>query len=180
MTRKEALQRAILALSADPAQAEAVEKLRDLLAELPIIHWTDKAISDRVEQFVAENGRPPIPSEFRNAGMPPHAIFRERYGITVKQWLAIHYPSANPSPEELARQYTEQFIEEFHRLQPTSAKAYNKNKAPGVKCWRTVARLYGDITWTQLLSHLDLKLESKPNPAEMISVTVHNDYDFRD
>ena len=66
MTRKQALNKAIQALSKKKEYSEVIQLLQDIHDELPLIHWSDKSIRDTVEQFIVDNGRRPSATDFCN------------------------------------------------------------------------------------------------------------------
>ena len=167
-------------LSTDPEQSEAVEKLKDLIEELPLNHWTDKSIRDSVDQFILEHGKPPTSTDFKKDGLPPHTVIMRRYGSTLSQWLAENYPTIKPTREETTALYTRQFIDEFLRIRPSSGDAFNRDRSPEVKSWQAIATRNGVKAWSPLLKLLGLTVEPKHHAPHTFSVTVHNDYDFRD
>ena len=99
MTRKQAIIQAVQALSAQGGNEEAIALLQDIYDEMPLIHWSDKSIKDVVEQFIVDNGRVPTVSDFRKKGMPPHTVFKFRYGITLSEWLSTNYPQPERNQE---------------------------------------------------------------------------------
>ena len=180
MTRKTALHKAIEQLKKIKGNEEIIEKLQDLAEELPIIHWSDKSIRDRVEQFAEENGRNPTVSDFRKKGMPPHPVFKQKYGINLSEWLEKFYPTYRPSNEELEKIYTEEFIKEYERIKPRSADDYEAKRSRNVKCWQTVRARCGLTSWRSLLSYLGLPSYSNvPREYKPIEfdVTVTTDLD---
>ena len=106
MTRKQALQRAITVLAKNPEYAEDIRILQEIYDELPLIHWSDSSIRDTVEQFILDNGRVPTASDFKKKGMPPHPVIKQKYKITLGEWLEKHYPVRKPTYEELKEKYT--------------------------------------------------------------------------
>lgn len=156
MTRKTALKKAIALLSAEESNTEICEKLTELCAELPLIHWNEQNIRDRVEQFIEEEKRFPTVSDFRKASMPPHPIFRQKFGITLGQWLHENYPQNKPTPEERQKLYSEEFKREYRRIKPRNQDQFNRLRSPGAKSWQTVAKHCGVTTWSRLLRELKL------------------------
>ena len=65
MTRKQAISKAIAALHQTGENTEAIRVLEELREELPIIHWSDAALRDTVDQFIADTGRMPTATDFR-------------------------------------------------------------------------------------------------------------------
>ena len=118
MTRKQAISKAIAALHQTGERTEAIRVLEKLSSELPIIHWSDAAIRDTVDQFIADTGRMPAATDFKKPGMPPYRVFMCNYGLTPTEWLQANYPEHYPSQQEMIDQYTKAFIEDYMRLKP--------------------------------------------------------------
>ena len=156
MTRKNALNKAIQVLSLSEGNEEIIEKLQDLLEEIPLIHWSDKSIHDRVQQFAEEEGRNPTASDFRKKGMPPHPVFKQKYGINLSKWLERYYPTHRPTPEELEKEYSEEFIKEYSRIKPRSADEYEVKRSRGTKSWQTVRSHCNQTSWRGLIRYLGL------------------------
>ena len=183
MTRKQALQRAIEHLSQFPEYAEEVRLLREISQELPMIHWSDHSIRDTVEQFILDNGRPPTVTDFKKAGMPPHTVIQNKYKMPLRQWLTENYPTPKPSAEELKAEYTQAFLEDYHRIKPRSQYEFNQYKRPKTRGWQTVAAYHNTRSLRNLLKKLDLPLYfdmKRDHVPANLKVIVHNDYDFRD
>lgn len=181
MTRKQALTRAIEVLKLQ-GENEAAQVLEVLHSELPLIHWSDASIRDTVEQYILDNGKPPTASSFKAAGMPPHPVIKNKYGMTLGAWLEANYPTPKPSWDELRDQYTAEFIAEYERIKPRSAEEYNAKRI-GAKGWLTIKRYNEVETWRQLLKKLGLQpyfdLRSERQPVKF-QVRFHVDTDFAD
>ena len=181
MTRKTALHKAIEQLKGIEGNEEIIEKLEDLADELPIIHWTDKSIRDRIEQFAEENGRNPTVSDFRKKGMPPHPVIKQKYKINLAEWLEKNYPTHRPTNEEIKKQYIEEFIKEYYRIKPKSADEFDAKRTKGAKSWQTVRARCNQKSWRGLLKYLNLTmyydLQKDHIPMEF-NVSVSTDVDF--
>lgn len=160
MTRKQALTLAIAALSASGDNEEAVQVLHTLRDELPLNRWSDTAIRDSIEQFILDHGRPPTVSDFKKRGLPPHPVIKNKYGVTLSEWLRKNYPVINSSLKETRAAATKEFIQEYLRIRPNSAEDYNKNRTPGSACWYTIARYNQTRNWRSLLTKLELPVFS--------------------
>ena len=183
MTRKQAISKAIDVLVNQGESGETVQLLRDLYEELPLIHWTDKSIRDTVNQFILDNQRVPTVTDFKHKGMPPHPVFKNKYGVSLHEWLEVNYPVPKPTREELKQLYTSQFIEDYYKIKPRSQEEFNKKKGKETKGWQTVASYYGEKSWRNLIKRLGLPLyfELKRDRVKpSIAVNIHNDYDFSD
>ena len=156
MTRKQAITLAMQALSEAGQNEEAIEVLRIMREELPLTRWTDATIRDSVEQFILDHGRPPIASEFRRRDLPPHTVIKNKYGITLNEWLYENYPGNQEIQEMTRRAATERFIQEYNRIRPKSSDKFNMERSEDCCCWYTVARYNQTTTWRALLEKLDL------------------------
>ena len=180
MTRKQAIFQAIQALSALEGQEEAITRLQELYEEMPLIHWSDKSIRDTVEQFIADNGRVPTASDFRKKGMPPHPVIKQKFKITLAEWLDKNYPTPEPDPTELRQKYTQEFIDEYIRIKPTSSKDFNQRRDPKTKTWMTVAKYHNIKTWRALLLKLSLpsfNSRERKQPIQF-AIKVTSDVDY--
>ena len=183
MTRKQALQRAITVLGKNPEYAEDIRILQEISDELPLIHWSDSSIRDTVEQFILDNGRVPTASDFKKKGMPPHPVIKQKYKITLGEWLEKHYPVRKPTYEELKEKYTQMFIEDYYRIKPKSQEEFNRGKRPETRGWQTVANYHHTKSWRNLLKKLDLPLYfdmARDHVPIKVTVNFHIDYDFKD
>lgn len=183
MTRKQAIIKAITALQQTGENAEAIRILEELSGELPIIHWSDTALRDTVDQFIADTGRVPTATDFKRPGMPPYRVFMCNYGLTPTEWLQANYPDHYPSQQEMMDRYTKAFIEDYLRLKPKSADDFNERRSDKSRGWRSVARYHHLGTWTSLIKHLNLPRYSdghQERAPSKVKVVVHNDYDFHD
>lgn len=183
MTRKQAIIKAIAALKQEGGNAEAIRVLEELSGELPIIHWSDTALRDTVDQFIADTGKIPTATDFKRPGMPPYRVFMYNYGLTPTEWLQANYPEHYPSQQQMMDRYTKAFIEDYLRLKPKSADDFNERRSDKSRGWRSVARYHHLGTWTSLIKHLNLPRYSDSHQGRVpskVKVVVHNDYDFRD
>ena len=183
MTRKQAITKAIETLRQAGDNAEAIRVLEELSSELPIIHWSDTALRDTVDQFIADTGRMPTATDFKKPGMPPYRVFMYNYGLTPTEWLQANYPEHYPTQADLKDKYTKAFIEDYLRLKPKSADDFNERRSDKSRGWRSVARHHHLGTWTNLIKHLELPKYSDTKPARVpskVTVVIHNNYDFRD
>ncbi len=181
MTRKQALNQAIRALSALEGQEETISLLQDIYEEIPLTHWSDKSIRDTVEQFIVDNGRIPTASDFRKKGMPPHPVFSQKYKMTLSEWLQKNYPTPQPDKKELKDKYTQEFIDEYLRIRPKSADDFNKQRNPKTKTWNTVANYHNVKSWCSLIKTLALPAYSNISKLKgrmVFEVSVTTDCDF--
>ena len=180
MTRKQALQEAIAVLSAHKGNEAVIHKLQEIIEDMPLNRWSESAIHDCVQQFIADNGRPPSATDFKKRNMPPHPVIKLRFKVTLGEWLEQNYPTPKPSTEELKRKYTEAFIKDYDRIKPRSQEEFNKNKSPDTRGWQTLATYYGVKSWRNLLKVLDLPLYfdmRRDHKPVIFKVNVHLDLD---
>lgn len=96
MTRKQAISKAIAALKQERGNAEAIRVLEELSGELPIIHWSDAALRDTVDQFIADTGRMPAATDFKKPGTLPYRVFMCNYGLTLPSGYKPTTPNTTP------------------------------------------------------------------------------------
>ena len=181
MTRKEAINRVLMRLAEIPECEDEIRILTEIRDELPLIHWSDSSIRDTVEQFVLDYGKPPTVTDFKKAGMPPHPVFKQKYKMTLAEWLEKNYPAPKRNPNELKEKYTEDFLADYYRIRPRSQEAFNKNRSNGTKGWQTIAGYYGVKSWRKLLKELELPLYfdmKRDHVPAMLKVNVHVDNVF--
>ena len=181
MTRKTALLQAISQLSRDKKNTELCEKLSDILEDMPLTNWTDKAIRDRVDQFCQDEGRVPTTTDFKKKGMPPHPVFKHRYKVNLSQWLQENYPTPKITYEERKEKHTKEFVAEYLRLMPSSSDDFDHRRQKGVISWRGLAPYYNVTSWHKLLTVLELPLprpKVKERVKQKFKVIVDTDLDF--
>lgn len=181
MTRKQALDKAIEVLSQSEEYGEEVKTLKALKDTLPLIRWDDATIRDSIEQFIYENGRVPVSSDFKKKGMPVHSMFKCIYGITHAEWMNENYPNHKMTHEEKKELFTKDFIEDYYNIKPRSQEAFNRNKRENTRGWQTIAQYHNVTSWRNLLKKLDLPLyfdmyrDHKPTQFQ-INVYIDEDY----
>lgn len=175
MTRKQAITKAIQAVSESGLEEsnDIIGLLQDIYDELPINHWTDKSIRDSVEQFIIDNGRNPTATDFKKRGMPPHPVIKQKYKVTLSEWLENNYPTQNLNFDELKNKYTNAFVEDYLRIKPKSSDEFNRKKSADTKCWQTVAKYYDVKSWLPLLSVLNLPHYEADNCKKPVHINVN-------
>ena len=180
MTRKQALELAVQALTENK---EAVQVLHTMIDELPLNRWTEAAIRDSVEQFILDNGRPPMRTDFKKKCLPPHSVVKRRFGVTLQEWLEQYYPTQKTPLDEIHAKATEDFIREYLRIQPVSAEDYNARRAHPSHGWYAIAKYNHTRRWRILLEKLKLPIYNNrgtPNNVPQLKVRVISDYNFED
>ena len=178
MTRKQALELAAQALADNE---EAVQVLHTMIDELPLNRWTEAAIRDSVEQFILDNGRPPLRTDFKKKCLPPHSVIKRRFGLTLQEWLDQNYPTEKTPLDELHAQATQDFIREYLRIQPVSAEDYNARRTHPSRGWYAIAKYNHTRRWRILLEKLNLPIYNNRgtlNSTPQLKVRVILDYDF--
>ena len=180
MTRKQALELAVQALAENE---EVVQVLHTMIDELPLNRWTEAAIRDSVEQFILDNGRPPLRTDFKKKSLPPHSVIKRRFGLTLQEWLDQNYPTEKTPLDELHAQATQDFIREYLRIQPVSAEDYNARRTHPSRGWYAIAKYNHTRRWRILLEKLNLPIYNNrgtPNSTPQLKVRVISDYNFEE
>jgi hypothetical protein len=152
MTRKQALYKALEVLT----DREAITKISEIIKELPLCNWTERAIFDTIDQFVLDNDRNPTATDFLPKGMPPHPVIKLRFGMTLGEFLAKYYPQPTPDKDEQKRL----FIAEYERIQPRGACDFNDKRADGIPTWGTFAKMFGFSRWLEWIEFCGLERSS--------------------
>ncbi len=182
MTRRQALETALKQMEKNSGPAEAAAVIRGMIAEMPCVGWSDDMIRDAVEQFIADNGRIPRPSDFGKKPLPPHTVIRYRYRMNCSEWLKRNYPASDPAKTERAA-VTEKFTEEYRRIGPLSAREFDRRRGASVPCSATVCRHHGGVKWSELLRELQLPAPEsgmRQHGEYTVTVTVHTNFDFEE
>jgi len=179
MTRKIALQEAIKIIESSrigkQRKEDIIKGLQLCMEELPFARWSEAAIYDACDQFVAEHGHLRL-CDFNRTGLPSHPTIKNRFGITAKEFRDQYYPLPDTpefkpkySPENLD-EWNSLFIEEFHRIKCTSEAHYNMCRKKDAPVWQTLCSLNEVDTWRQLLQKLKLDTYSSERPS--LSATI--------
>lgn len=166
MTRKQALLWAIEVLDntrQTEETAAAREKLEECIAELPFTRWSERAIFDACDQFLLDHGRPPSTRDFAGYGLPGHRTIQERFGMTAAEFRNRYYSKESDiswcSSYRMctSQEIVDQFVEEYHRLRPTSNTGYNKERDRRAPTWQTAAKQLGVRKWSEMKQALGLE-----------------------
>ena len=149
MTRKEALQKAILYLRElhDDTLQETIEELERVVLAVPITQWDFKTITDAVEEFYIKNDRLPFSSEFKGGELPSHGSLMNRLQLNPNEFLKIYFPEAyetqskknyvNKYRYKPAEYWVEQFTDFMKKNPAVTSKTGNaafKNTACPCRC----------------------------------------------
>lgn len=168
MTRKQALMRVceILSTYEDlPEKDELLQKVGEVIHELPLTGWSEATIFDTIDQWIYEHGRIPSTKDMARKGLPPIPVIKNRFGINAAEFLHKYYPKDRPLcnseryGDKTVEEWSERFVREYNRIKPIGAVDFNKRRPEGFPTWRTFARLLGLSKWNELLNHLNI---SKP------------------
>ena len=177
MTRKQAVCKALALLKHMEPSAEieeTMEKLEEILCEMPFTRWSEETIHDTLKQFAAEHGRNPTATDLKRKGMPPHPVIKLRFGMTAKEFLHTFYPTepraheSTPYGGKSKEEWTADFIVQFGEIKPASAEQYDKQRQKKTPSWQTIARYNGQTRWAELLAALGL---AKASGSPELTVT---------
>ena len=175
MTRKEALQKAILYLRElyDNTLQETIEELERVVLAVPITQWDFETITDAVEEFYIKNDRLPFSSEFKGGELPSHGSLMNRLQLNPNEFLKIYFPEAyetqgkknyvNKYRYKPAEYWVEQFTDFMKKNPAVTSKTYDYYRKPGMPHSKTLLALADVKTWNQLLfkAGLPIKYTSK-------------------
>ena len=187
MTRKMALKAAIEVINNADIEEETkkniTEKLELCIQELPFAKWSEAAIFDACDQFIAEHGRPLHLRDFVTKELPSHPTVKNRFGMTLKEFRDTYYPlpeerakKPTPTPEETIESFRKEFLE----CGAETMEEYDRLRSPGAPHSLTVIKYSGAGTWLKLLEMAGLspKRTAKRKGLEGYSVSMH--FQFED
>ena len=144
MTRKQAVLQAIEQLDKDEENSSIVEKLKEILEELPLSVWTQKSIIDTVETYAIELGNMlPLATDLTSKnGLPSSTVIFNKFVITSMDiFLKEYFPMFNkqckkhsPYNDKEKEYFVNTFIENYIRiknkfsLKYIGSKTYDKYK----------------------------------------------------
>jgi len=157
MTRKQALHSVIEILTDDDLKT----KIAEILDDLPFTGWSEETIFDTLDQFVIDHGRNPTTTDFKKKGLPPHPVIKLRFGVTLKEFLAKHYPTVRHVNSQIyynkpKEEWRTLFINQYHKQKPVSSVEYDKNRPQNTPSWYTVSRMFGITGWYAWLLFCDI------------------------
>jgi hypothetical protein len=158
MTRKQAVLQAIEILSKDKDNYELCEVLHSIFEDLPMSHWSDKAIFDAFDQYILDNCRLPSRNEIiNNPKLPTHSTVKNRFGITLQEFYKKYYSQyIKKCPSRVYHyQSTEYWIENFKEQYikndyPTQ-KNYDLLREKDTPSSRHIIKLSSSKNWNELL-----------------------------
>ncbi len=190
MTRKQAVCEAIKILSNNKSDAQIIEKLQDILEELPMCSWTQKSILDTIENYSIEhNGKLPQLSKFTTENnLPSSTAIRSRFNLSINDLIAKYFPNLQKtscfySPyKECDEEYFKAiFISNYTRIQKEKQiknvhyKTYNKYREQGTPNSATIMKKCNCKTYCELLIFCDLR-----TPKKDIEITYNVSFNDED
>ena len=193
MTRKQALHKALEVLERieeidDFERFEHVEcaelkrKISEILEDMPFTGWSERTIFDTIDQFIDDNDRMPLVSDFKKKGLPPHTVIKLRFGITLREFLDQYYPAQKLCNSQFyytksKEHWRDVFIAEYRKNKPTSAELYNSTRSEGVPSWGTVAKMFGIGKWYEWLYFCEIvpfvgKREPKQGKTKSVQIRL--------
>ncbi len=193
MTRKQAVSEAIAILSQntkDTKNEQIVEKLQEILNELPISTWTEKSILDAIENYAIEHHNLlPYEKELTSKNhMPSNTVIHNLFGFSaIREFYAKYFPDyttkslrkspyANLSKED----FQNIFIQNYNRIKAelnvknVYYQIYDLYKEDNTPCASTIMRNCCCNTYNELLIQCGIKC-TKKKLATHVSITYNDD-----
>ena len=190
MHRKQALLKAIKILEETPGNEDVVEKLQDILSELPLSAWTQKSVIDSIESYAYEHDNTlPSTSELITANKLPSNT-QIKYLFKTSSMVSFfneYFPHLKSKPKQLSKYdgmskecLINIFKENYERiknefdLKTVSNRMYRAYKAENAPCIETVMKKCGCKTYDELLILCGYKRSKKPISVS-INATIYTD-----
>ena len=158
MTRKQAVLQAIYLLEKDINNKEICQVLYSILDDLPMCHWSDKAIFDAFDQYILDNNCLPSRNEIiNNPKLPTHPTVKNRFGITLQEFYKKYYNQyIKKCPSRVYHYHTtdywiDNFKEQYVKNNCPTQKKYDLLREKDTPCSRHIIKLNGSKNWNELL-----------------------------
>ncbi len=69
-----------------------------------------------------------------------------------------------------AEKIKKQFIDEYKKINPKSAREYNLKRTRGIPSWATVAGILGVKKWSELIKHCGVEQKKRPTVKKISSI----------
>lgn len=190
MTRKQAVLEAITILSQNKEDEKIIEKLQDILEELPSASWTKKSIIDAIENYAIEHDkRLPYEKELNAKNhMPSNTVIYNKFGIkAIREFYAKYFPDFTTkalygtqyydlTQEDFKNIFTKNYNRIKNELQVkyVTNKLYNDYKDIETPWAETIMRNCNCATYSELLRLCNIKIESEPLETHL-TITYNDD-----
>lgn len=191
MTRKQAVSKAISILSENKENDKIIEKLQEILSELPMSTWTKKSILDAIENYAIEHHNTlPYEKELTSKNhMPSNTVIHNLFGFSaIREFYGKYFPNystkspryespyANLSKED----FQNIFIKNYYRIKSELGvknvhyRIYDLHKENNTPCVNTIIRNCCCNTYSELLILCGIKRPKKKLETH-ISITYNDD-----
>lgn len=194
MTRKQAMSEAISILSKDSKNEKIVEKLQEILCELPMSTWTKKSILDAIENYAIEhNNTLPYERELTSTNhMPSNTVIYNLFGISaIREFYSKYFsnylvrsrqkesPYENYSQEDFVKIFIQNYarIKKELNVKSVNYKTYDFYKEKNSPCVNTILRNCNCDTYNDLLILCQIK-HPKKKLVTHISITYNDDNEW--
>jgi hypothetical protein len=94
--------------------------------------------------------------------LPSHAIIKFRFGVNLKKFLEIYYPTNKLCNsrlffDKIKEDFKKDFIKRYNKIQPNSAEEYNKKRGDGIPSRQTVSIMFDIRKWIDWLKFCELE-----------------------
>ena len=178
MTRKQAVLEAIRILSNNDNNREVVNKLEEMLLEVPLSSWTKKSILDSIETFAIEhnNTLPTVEQLTKENGLPSNTVINAKFHISsIKIFYKKYFCGFNQKDNNSSQYRNEEpnyFINTFKsnysairkllNLRHVDYNTYNKYKEKNTPHLSTIIKNCNCKNYYELLVLCGYKKEILP------------------
>lgn len=133
------------------------------------INWTKELVFQYLDNWAKEHGRNPTVTNLVEPNMPKATTIQRLFDMKSSAFLNIYYPNnekkANTSIYSIKtkQEWIDNFIQQFNRIQPKSAKEYDVKREKNTPTWLTIARYLNVATWKELLELTNLDVQCLSN-----------------
>lgn len=159
-----------------------VEKLELCITELPFSRWSEAAIFDACDQFIADHGRPLYLNDFTSRELPSHPTVKNRFGMTLREFRDRYYPLPRKEYRTIdgvplnAQGLIRAFGEEFNRIGARTREDYDRRRNKQYPCSAFLLKVSRAASWAELLNMANVSYADKRREKEACYGTFRLQY----
>lgn len=194
MTRKQAISEAIAILSQSNGNEQIIEKLQDILEEMPLVCWTKKSIIDAIENYAIEhNNNLPYEKELISANcLPSNTVIASLFGISsIRKFYSKYLSQYNIKSQRNESPYKDYSVQDFINIflenylsiknklhvKTVGSRIYDLYRNVGTPCSDTIMRNCKCNTYIELLQLCGLIKIASPLETKL-TVTYNDNADW--
>lgn len=136
------------------------------------IKWTKELVFRYLDNWAKEHDHNPTVNNLSEPNMPKAATFHRLFDMKPSTFLNTYYPNNKPKEKrskysaKTKQEWIDNFIQQFNKIQPKSAREYDTKRDKSTPTWITLARYSNVSTWKELLEITNLDTQCLFNQSQ--------------